>query len=113
MLKGEIWRAKLQNPIASEPGYKRPILIIQSDHFNRSKIKTVICVTITKNLNIASSPGNVLLNKNDSNLNIKSVINISQIITLDKSFLLNCIGTVNKNILKKVDEGLKLVLEIN
>ena len=112
MVRGEIWWANLPVPSGSEPGFRRPVLIIQADSFNRSKIKTVICSIITPNLNLAKVPGNVLLEKEDTNLPKPAVVNIPQIVTLDKSFLTECIGTLNKRILNKVESGLKLVLEI-
>ena len=68
-------------------------------------INTVICLVITSNLKLSTAPGNVLLQKNDTNLKKSSVINVSQIITLDKSFLTECVGTINKNLLKKIENG--------
>jgi mRNA interferase MazF len=112
MVKGEIWWANLPSPSASEPGYRRPVLIIQADAFNKSKINTVICAIITSNLDLAKAPGNLLLSKSDSNLAKKSVINLSQIITLDKSFLTERAGTISKFLLKKVENGIRLVLDL-
>lgn len=113
MVKGEIWWASLPKPKKSEPGYKRPILIIQSDSFNRSKINTVICAIITSNIALAKAPGNIRLRKSESKLPKESVINISQIITIDKSLLKNYVSTLNKEIIKKVELGIKIVLDIN
>ena len=113
MVRGEIWWASLPSSVASEPGYRRPVLIIQLDSFTRSKINTIICVIISSNLKLAEAPGNVLLHKNDSNLSKTSVVNISQIITLDKSFLTKCVGSINKAFLKKVEMGIKLVFDLN
>ena len=112
MVRGEIWWATLPTPRASEPGYKRPVLILQSDAFNNSNINTVICVIITSNIGLARAPGNVILSKKDSNLPKRSVINVSQIVTLDKSYLTECVGTISKNILNKVENGIKLILDI-
>jgi mRNA interferase MazF len=112
VVRGEIWWATLPTPRASEPGYKRPVLILQSDAFNKSNINTVICVIITSNIGLARAPGNVMLSKKDSNLPKKSVINVSQIVTLDKSYLTECVGTINKNIMSKVENGIKLILDI-
>ncbi len=112
MVKGEIWWATLPTPRASEPGYKRPVLILQSDAFNRSNINTVICAVITSNIRLARAPGNVILSKKDSNLPKKSVVNVSQIVTLDKSYLTECVGAISKNLMGKVENGIKLVLEI-
>ncbi|MEJ2307204.1 MAG: type II toxin-antitoxin system PemK/MazF family toxin [candidate division WOR-3 bacterium] len=112
MVKGEIWWATLPTPRASEPGYKRPVLILQSDAFNRSNINTVICAVITSNIRLARAPGNVILSKKNSNLPKKSVVNVSQIVTLDKSYLTECVGAISKNLMGKVENGIKLVLEI-
>jgi len=112
VVKGEIWWATLPTPRASEPGYKRPVLILQSDAFNRSNINTVICAVITSNIRLARAPGNVILSKKDSNLPKKSVVNVSQIVTLDKSYLTECVGAISKNLMGKVENGIKLVLEI-
>jgi mRNA interferase MazF len=112
VVRGEIWWATLPTPRASEPGYKRPVLILQSDAFNNSNINTVICVIITSNIGLARAPGNVILSKKDSNLPKRSVINVSQIVTLDKSYLTECVGTISKNILNKVENGIKLILDI-
>jgi mRNA interferase MazF len=112
VVRGEIWWATLPTLRASEPGYKRPVLILQSDAFNRSNINTVICVIITSNIGLARAPGNVMLSKKDSNLPKKSVINVSQIVTLDKSYLTECAGTISKNIMHKVENGIKLALGI-
>ena len=87
MLRGEIWWAELPKPRRSEPGYRRPLLIVQSDDFNRSRISTVIVAVITSNLRLALAPGNVALSKKASGLPKKSVVNVSQIITIDKSLL--------------------------
>lgn len=112
MVRGEIWWASLPNPRASEPGYKRPVLILQSDAFNRSNINTVVCVIITSNIALARAPGNILLSKKDSNLPKKTVINVSQIVTLDKSYLTECVGAISKNIMNEVEKGIRLVLDI-
>lgn len=112
MVRGEIWWANLPSPSSSEPGFRCPVLIIQSDSFNRSKINTVICTVITSNLGLAKAPGYVLLEKNDANLPKSSVVNVSQIVTLDKSFLTECAGTLNKRLFKKVENGMRLVLDL-
>ena len=87
MQRGEIWWAELKAPIASEPGYRRPVLLIQSDAFNRSRIQTVIAVALSTNLRLAAAPGNVLLPAAETGLPKDSVANSSQIITVDKSLL--------------------------
>jgi mRNA interferase MazF len=112
MVRGEIWWAELPEPSGSEPGYRRPVLVLQSDAFNRSRIQTVICSVITSNLGLAEAPGNVLLGESDSNLPRPSVVNVSQVITLDKSFLSECVGTLNRRLMKQVEEGVRLVLDL-
>ena len=112
MVRGELWWANIPAPSSSEPGFRRPVLVIQSDSFNRSKINTVICVIITSNLALAKAPGNILLEKKETNLPKPSIVNVSQIVTLDKSFLVECIGTLNKQLLKQVENGIKLVLDL-
>ena len=110
MIRGEIWWASLRAPSGSEPGYRRPILIVQADSFNRSKINTVIAVAITSNLRLAQAPGNVRLTKRQSGLKRDSVVNVSQVITLNKSFLTERVGRLPESKLREVDDGLRLVL---
>jgi mRNA interferase MazF len=112
MLRGEIWWATLPSPTASEPGYRRPLLIIQSDDFNRSRINTVIAVVITSNLRLAEAPGNVVLSKQDTSLPKKSVANVSQLITVDKSFLTERAGKISSTKLAEVEAGVRLVLSL-
>lgn len=112
MNRGEIWWASLPDPVGSTPGYKRPLLIIQLNEFNKSKINTVIAAAITTNTRLATAPGNVLLSVKNSRLPKESVINISQIITVDKSFLTEKVHTLASTIMAQVDEGLRLVLKL-
>jgi len=110
--RGEIWWASSIQPSKSEPGYRRPVIIIQSNDFNDSQIKTVIVVTVTSNLRLALAPGNVMLKKKQTGLTKDSVANVSQIVTIDKSFLTEKIGQLNFSILAKIEDGLKTVLSI-
>lgn len=112
MKQGEIWWANLLTPSKSESGFRRPVLIIQNNSFNNSKINTVICVIITSNMELAKAPGNIVLTKSESKLPKKSVINVSQIVTLDKRFLLTYISTLNLKVLNKFESGIKLVLDL-
>jgi len=112
MTRGEIWWATLPAPSASEPGYRRPLLVVQSDDFNRSTISTVIAVVITSNLNLAEAPGNVLLSRKSTGLPKKSVANVSQLITVDKSFLSERAGRINPELLQEVEAGIRLVLSL-
>ncbi len=110
--RGEIWWADLPEPIGSEPGYRRPVLIVQADDFNRSQIATVIALAITSNTKLANAPGNVLLSKKQTGLSKTSVANISQAITIDKNFLTEKIGRLDSKTFKKVENGLRLILQL-
>ncbi len=112
MQRGEIWWAELPEPVASEPGYRRPVLIIQSDDFTRSRIQTVIAVVLTTNLRLAAAPGNVLVTAGDTGLRIDSVVNVSQIITVDKSFLTERVRQVDDRIMLLVEDGVRTVLAL-
>ncbi|PNV76198.1 type II toxin-antitoxin system PemK/MazF family toxin [Leptospira inadai] len=113
MTRGEIWWVDLGIPFGSEPGFKHPVLIIQDDSFNESNISTVIAASITSNLNLAEAPGNVILSKKDSNPSKDSVVNVSQIVTLDRERFLNKIGKLKSGKMVDVEEGLKLVIGLN
>jgi len=112
MQRGEIWWASLPEPEGSGPGYRRPVLIIQANEFNRSKINTVIAAVITSNLALASAPGNVHLGSRSSGLPKESVVNISQLITIDKRFLTERIRSIDPHKMKEVEAGIRLVLAI-
>ena len=112
MKRGEVWWAELPEPIASEPGFGRPVLILQSDEFNRSLINTVVAAAITSNMKLAAAPGNVSLAKRSANLGRESVVNVSQIVTLDKSFLRERVGKLQAPKLREVEEGVRLVLAL-
>ena len=110
MYRGEMWWANLPDPVASEPGYRRPVLIIQDDVFTQSNINTVIVVIITSNTQLAEAPGNVYLPREISGLSRDSVANVSQIVTVDKTFLTELIGSLPEHLQNEVDEGLRMVL---
>ncbi|MCL2245258.1 MAG: type II toxin-antitoxin system PemK/MazF family toxin [Treponema sp.] len=112
MVRGEIWWANLPVPDGSKPGKRRPVLIIQSNEFNRSNINTIICAAITSNTDLASLPGNLLLEKAVSGLDKTSAINFSQITTIDKDDLTEQVSMLPKYILEKIDGCLKIILEI-
>jgi len=112
MKKGDIWWASLEEPIGSEPGYRRPVIIISSNDFNRSQIRTVIVAIITSNLHLANAPGNFNISKKSTGIDRDSVVNISQLMTLDKSFLTEYIGNLSRKQLNFLDESLKLVLSL-
>jgi mRNA interferase MazF len=110
MYRGEIWWANLPEPVGSEPGYNRPVLLIQDDTFTQSNINTIIVVIITSNLNLAAAPANVLLPRAASGLPKDSVVNVSQILTLDKKFLVERIGSLPDRLQLEVDDGIRTIL---
>ena len=112
MKRGEIWWAELAEPAGSEPGFRRPVLVIQSNDFNRSRIRTILGVAITSNLKLAAAPGNVSLPRRGTGLPRQSVVNVSQIVTLDKSFLTERAGRATDAVLRQVEDGLRLVLSL-
>ena len=112
MQRGEIWWASLPEPIGSGPGYRRPVLVVQADSFNDSRIQTVLVAAISSNMNLAAAPGNVLLSRRHSQLAKDSVVNVSQVLTLDRSLLSDRTGTVPESIMGRVDAGLRLVLSL-
>lgn len=112
MKRGQIWWAELAEPAGSEPGYRRPVVVVQSDDFTRSRIATVVVVILTTNLRLADSPGNVHLSTKESGLSRESVANISQITTLDREFLDEQIGELDHLTMQQIDEGIRLVLAL-
>jgi mRNA interferase MazF len=110
--RGEIWWAGLSAPVGSELGYRRPVVVIQSDAFNRSRIGTVVAAAITSNMQLAKAPGNVVLPQRESRLRRDSVVNVSQIVTLDRSFLTDRVARLTPGRLAELDEGLRLVLAL-
>ena len=112
MQRGEMWWANLREPLGAEPGFRRPVLIISSDAFNRSRIQTVLAVSLTTNTALATSPGNVLLSASETSLAKDSVANVSQLITVDKGFLSEYIATLDDATMAKVEAGLRLILSL-
>jgi mRNA interferase MazF len=110
--RGEIWWADLPEPRRSEPGYRRPVLVIQANSFNRSRIQTTVVAAITTNVELAEAPGNVLLPARSAGLTRDSVVNVSQLLTLDRSFLTEHAGTLPPRLQRSVDEGLRTVLQL-
>lgn len=110
MKRGEIWWANLAEPAASEPGYRRPVLVVQADAFNRSQIATVVVAAITTNLRLAVAPGNVALTQKQCGLPQDSVVNVSQLLTIDRSILAEVAGHVPSNKMREVAAGLARVL---
>ena len=108
----EVWWADLEEPRGSEPGFRRPILVVQADAFNRSKLRTVLCLVLTSNTRLLDAPGNVLLPARTSGLPKDSVANVTQIVTLDEDYLAERIGRIPPKLMAHVDAGLKLVLDL-
>jgi mRNA interferase MazF len=110
--RGEVWWAELEEPVRSEPGYRRPVLVVQNDAFNRSRIATVIAVALTSNLGLLDAPGNVLLPARLSGLRKDSVVNVSQLVTVDRSTLTSRAGQLDAATMRDVEQGLRLVLAL-
>ena len=110
--RGEIWWADLGEPRGSSPGFERPVVIIQSDFFNQTKLKTAIVAIITTNLHLANLAGNVLLSTRASGLESESVVNVSQIFTVDRQDLFDFVSTLSERKMEQFDEGLRLVLSL-
>jgi len=109
--QGDIYWIDFSIPEGSEPVYRHPHVVIQNNVFNASKINTVVICALTSNLKRAKAPGNVLLKKGEGNLKKDSVVNISQIITVDKSNLIEKIGSLSSSRVKQIIEGVKLLIE--
>lgn len=110
MRRGEVWWADLRAPRGSEPGYRRPVVVIQIDALNKSRISSVIVAIVTRTTALGSAPGNVALDAGVANLAHASVVNVSQLVTMDRGFLTSKIGNLPPEILGKVEAGLRLVL---
>jgi mRNA interferase MazF len=109
--QGDIYWLDLEEPIGSEPGYRHPHLVIQNNLFNHSRINTVVVCLITSNLKRAKSPCNVLLEKNEAHLPKRSVVNVSQIYTVDKMELFEKIGTLSSKRVRQILDGIQLLIE--
>ena len=112
MKRGEIWWASLPEPAGSAPGYRRPVLVIQADAFNRSLIATVLVAVVTTNLRLAAAPGNVTLTRRQSGLPKESVVNVSQVLTVDRSDLTERVGRLPPTKLQEVESGLMSILDL-
>lgn len=110
IVQGEVWWADLAEPSGSEPGFRRPVVVVQGDAFNRSRIATVVCVALTSNLRWADAPGNVLLPARTTGLPKDSVANVSQLVTLDREALTEPVGALPAKKLELVLLGIDIVL---
>lgn len=111
--RGEIWWADLAPPEGAGPGYRRPVLIVSDDAFNRSRIATVIAATITTNTALAAAPGNVFARPDQTGLAHDSTINVSQVVTLDRRSLTERVGELDPDLVRTVDDGLTLALGLS
>jgi len=112
MRSGEVWWADLPRPRGSGPGRRRPVVVVSADAFNQSRIRTVIVAAITSNEQLARAPGNIRLTRSQSGLSRVSVINVSQLLTLDRSVLSERVKTLPADIRSKLDAGLLKVLDL-
>jgi mRNA interferase MazF len=110
MTRGDIWWADLGIPVGSEPGFRRPVLLVQSDYFTASRINTVICIPFTTNLVLADAPGNVFINKSDTGLGKDSVAIVSHLTCMDKARFIEKVSALDPGLLIDVEEGILLVL---
>lgn len=110
--RGDIWWGDLPQPVGSGPGFRRPVLVVQSNRFNHSAINTVVIAVISKNINLANSEGNVLLTAQQSGLPKESVVNVSQLFTIDESVLTEYVSSVSEKKMSQIDIGLRKVLAL-
>jgi mRNA interferase MazF len=110
MIRGELWWADLGIPFGSEAGFRRPVLIVQEDAFNESQMKTAVVLPLTTNVRLLDAPGNVLVHSTESNLGKDSVILVAQFCALDKQRFIERISEIKHETMKKVENGIKLVL---
>ena len=108
--QGEVWWADLGDPTGSSPGYRRPVIVVQGNPLNRSRLATVVCVPLTSNLTWAKAPGNVLIAAKASGLSKDSVANASQIVSLDRGLLTEQVGRLTPKVLHLVLSGIDVVL---
>ena len=109
--QGDVFWIDLDDPAGSGPGYRHPHVVIQNDVFNQSRIGTVVVCALTSNLKRAAAPGNVLLDPGEANLPKQSVVNVSQIFTVDKSHLVEKIGTLSPRRVREILDGIRLLTE--
>lgn len=108
--QGDVWWAELPDPVGSGPGLRRPVVVVQGDPFNRSRIATAVCVPLTSNMRWADAPGNVRLTTRQSGLSKQSVANVSQILTLDRAILDERVGRLPASRLRLILQGIDVVL---
>lgn len=112
MNRGEVWWVDFGQPFGSEPGFRRPAVVIQADAFNRSAIQTVIVVPMSTNMTLSLAPGNVPCRPRDTGLKKACVANVSQVAVIDRERLVEKAGSLSTRLLGEVDAGLRLVLAL-
>ena len=108
----EVWWADLEEPRGSEPGFRRPVLVVQAESFNRSRLRTVLTVALSSNMRLLNAPGNVLVPSREAGLPKDSAAIVTQVVTLDQNYLTQCVGRIPPSLMAQVDAGLKLVLDL-
>ncbi len=109
MRRGEIWWASLPAPTGSGPGYRHPVVVIQTNAFNESRIKTVVGVLITSNLRLAAAPGNVRCGRRETGLPKDSAVNVSRVVTVDRGLFVERVGTMPTHLMTQIEDGLRQV----
>ena len=110
--RGQIWWADLREPRGSGPGYRRPIIVIQANSFNKTNLSTVIVAIVTSNMDLGDMPGNVRLTTGTTGLDNDSVVNITQLLTVERADLVEYVGSVSDRKMDQIDRGLRLVLSL-
>ena len=109
--QGDVYWIDLDEPLGSGPGFRHPHVVVQNDLFNHSRLATVVVCLLTTNLRLASAPGNVLLNMGEANLSRQSVVNVTQLYTVDKADLIEWIGVLSENRVRQIVAGIRLLTE--
>ena len=110
--RGEVWWADLPEPLGSAPGFRRPVLVVQNDAFNRGRLATVTIVALTGNVRLVDAPGNVLIPAPASGLPRDSVANVTQVLTIPRDVLTERVRAVAPSFMKQIDDGLRLALDL-
>ena len=113
IMRGDVRWASLAEPAGSSPGYRRPVVVVSADSFNASAINTVVVVAMSSNLDLERAPGNVAVSGDRSGLRKDSVVNVSQILTLDKRHLDDRVSTLDDATMGQIESGLRLVLDLS
>lgn len=110
--RGDVWWADLSDPVGSAPGFRRPVVIVQSDAFNRSRLGTVTVLALTGNLQLIEAPGNVVVPARASGLPRDSIANVTQVITVDRGVLTERVKHLPATLVEQIDDGLRLALDL-